>query len=179
MKKIIRNSLSALALASVANLGHAALVQGTLGATSTGSLDIDVSIQNLVLISGLNNISLGTYNGTDPSLTGSDSFCVYRNGSGSYTATVSGSYNAGAGTGFLVYGGTGSDTMAYTVTYNGTGITHGSTTATQTGNSSSQSCVGDVGNVNATIGVTIQGSVLQAAPTGNYLGTITILISPV
>lgn len=175
MNKIIRNSLIVLATASTATVGHAA-TQGTLGATSTGSFVIDVTLQDLVQISSLDDLSLGTYSGTG-NATGSEAFCVYRNGTGQYTATVTGTYNAGAGTGFSVY--SAGNTMAYTVTYNGNAILHGGTTITELGNTSVQDCGGlNVGN-NATIGVTIPQATLQAAPTGTYTGTVTILISPV
>lgn len=175
MKNIAKKTLLALTIGSAANLSFAALQQGTLGATSTGSFDITAVLQDLVQISSLDNLALGTYTGTGD-MTGSESFCVYRNGTGQYQATVTGSYNAGAGSGFVLSDGT--NTMAYTVTYNGTGIASGGVTATQAGNASLQDCGGaNVAN-NATIGVTVPAATLQGSPTGTYTGTVTILIGP-
>lgn len=176
MKRIIRNSLAVFALASMAGAGHAAPVQGSLGATSTGSFDIDVTLQDLVQISSLDDLSLGTYSGIG-NATGSEAFCVYRNGTGQYTATVTGSYNAGAGSGFSVY--SAGNTMAYTATYNGNAIASGGTTGTEIGNSSLQDCGGSNVANNATIAVTIPAATLQASPTGTYVGTVTILINPI
>jgi hypothetical protein len=171
MKKFIRTALIST-LAGVAASSMAA-TQGTLGATSTGNFLITAVLQDLVQVSSLDDLNLGTYPGTG-ALSGSEGFCVYRNGTGAYTATLTGS---GAASAFTI--ASGANTMAYTVTYNGSAIITGGTTATQAGNSSVTDCGGaNVAN-NATIAVNITQAVLQASPTGTYTGTLTILVSPV
>ncbi len=54
--------------------------QGTEGATSTGTTDIVVVVNELALIKGLNDINLGTWSGSGD-LSGDDDICVATTGS--------------------------------------------------------------------------------------------------
>lgn len=172
MKTVLTKKLLLASAMSLPLLAQAA-VQGSLGATSSGSFSITAVLQDLVQVSSLDDLNLGTYSGSG-NLTGTEGFCVYRNGTGAYTATLTGS---GASNAFTI--ASGANTMPYTITYNGTAITTGGTTATQTGNSTLTDCGGDDVANNATIVVDIDSTVLQSRPSGTYTGTLTILINPV
>lgn len=149
---------------------------GSLGATSTGDLDVRVDIADRVQISGLNDIDFGAYAGAGD-LDGSDAFCVYRNGTGSYNVTIS---SAGAdGGNFRLSNGT--SFIAYSVRFNddaditgGSDVSSGDTLA-GTGSATSVTCGGAS---NASLGVSIAANALQAAPSGIYTDTITLLVEP-
>ena len=59
----IGKALAVAAVATFAASNAFAATQGTLGATSTGSLNITLTIDQLVQISALNDIALGNYTG--------------------------------------------------------------------------------------------------------------------
>ncbi|MCW9015528.1 MAG: hypothetical protein OQJ89_01045, partial [Kangiellaceae bacterium] len=69
--RLVKTTLFALGVASSSVM---AATQGTLGTTSTGTLDITLDIDNLMRVSNLDDINLGTYAGAG-NLTGSDAFC--------------------------------------------------------------------------------------------------------
>ncbi len=149
---------------------------GTLGATSTGSLDVRVEIADRVQISGLDDIDLGTYSGSGD-LDGSDAFCVYRNGTGGYEVTISspqaddGAFRLRSGDEFIAYSVTFNDEAEIT---GGSAVNSGDKLA-GTGSATSVTC----GNgSNASLGVSIAAVALQAAPTGVYTDTITLLVEP-
>ncbi|MCC5888714.1 MAG: spore coat protein U domain-containing protein [Gammaproteobacteria bacterium] len=149
---------------------------GSLGATSTGDLTVSVDIANRVQISGLNDIDFGTYAGSGD-LERSDDFCVYRNGTGSYNVTISSSQAEG-GSFRLV---NGPNAIPYSVRFNdaaditgGSDVSSGDTLA-GTGSATSLTCGG---SSNASLGVSIAASALQAAPSGFYTDVITLLVEP-
>ncbi len=144
--------------------------QGSLGAESTGSLDVTVTIEERVQISGLNDIALGTYSGAGD-LSGSDDFCVYRNGTGFYTLEV-GSQNPATSGAFRLTNGTAF--IPYSVSVNGTSLLHGENVE-GTGHASSVTCGS---STNASLAVEVLASDLQAAPSGAYADTITLVVSP-
>lgn len=150
---------------------------GSLGATSTGDLDVRVQIADRVQISGLDNIDFRTYAGTGE-LESSDAFCVYRNGTGVYSITIS-SPNADTD-GFRLSDGT--DFIAYSVKFNadanitgGADVSSGVRMDGMMGSATSLSCGG---GDNASLGVTIAENALQAARTGIYTDTITLMVEP-
>lgn len=55
----------------------------------------NVDIPELVEINGLDDINLGLWDGTND-LQSTDLFCVFRNGSGNFSATVTGSHDSGS-----------------------------------------------------------------------------------
>jgi hypothetical protein len=168
----------ALAIAAVATLaaGNAfAATQGTLGATSQGTLDITLTIDPLVQISALDNIALGTYTGGG-NMTGADNLCVYSN-SGGYHITATGNGTGGA---FELIGTTVN--LPYTVEWatsagagSGTAMTAGATLAGQSGTFTTPDCGA---SDNAQVIVTVDSNDLASAPTGNYTGILTLLVAP-
>ncbi len=161
-----------IALASLLAAGGmvSAAEDGTLGATSTGSLDVLVSIADRVQISGLDDIDLGAYSGSGE-LTGSDSFCVYRNGTGLYDVEIS-SANADGGA-FRMVSGT-DNFLTYTVTFAGEAVSSGEEIE-GAGHSTSVTCGG---GTNTTLAVSVAEAALQGAVSGSYADTVTMVVSP-
>jgi len=153
-----------------------AATQGTVGATSTGDLDISLTIVDEVRISNLVDITLGTFLGAD--LGGSSPACVFRSGTGNYEITATGD------------GGTGSDEFAltdgtnsvdYTVAYDdGSGavlVSSGTPLTGQTGGDpASDTCAGT--GDNGTIAVNVLASDMEGLPAGAYTGTLTLTVAP-
>jgi len=149
---------------------------GSLGATSSGSLDVSVEVADRVQISGLDDIDFGAYGGTG-SLDGNDAFCVYRNGTGAYDVTInsaqadSGDFRLSDGSNFITYSVTFNDDAAIT---GGTDVSSGDSLA---GNGSANSLTCGGAN-NASLGVSIAEDALQAAASGDYTDTITLVVAP-
>jgi hypothetical protein len=170
----------ALAVAAVATFaaGNAfAASDGTLGATSQGTLDITLTIDPLVQISALDDIALGPYVGAGDE-TGTDDLCVYSN-NGGYDITATG--NGSGGQAFELTG-TSSAVIPYTVEWatsagagTGTALTTGVTLAGQGGTFSTPDC-GGVDN--AQVIVTVADADLAAAPSDSYTGVLTLLVAP-
>ncbi len=179
MKKLqlIKTSLFALGLLSGSAM---AATQGSLGTNSTGSLDITVDINSLVQVTNLTDLGLGTFNGGGTDLSATDTFCVYRNGAGTFDITMSGS---GAANAFTLTDST--NTIPYSVDF--TNIPAAATTAMTTGvllggqqnaNTSSTTCSGAGDSDNVSVTVTVTSANLAASPAGAYGGTLTMVVSP-
>lgn len=167
----MNKTIKTLAAATLLTTGMSAIAatQGTAGATSTGTAVVSVTIADIVQISDMNDFAFGTYSGTGD-LNGTDDVCIYRNGTGNYTVTATGS---GAANAFTMTDGT--NTIAYSVTLDGAALTSG-TAANQTGaHASSANCAG---TPNKTLNVDVLAADLQAAPAGAYTGTLTLLVAP-
>ncbi len=142
--------------------------------TYSDTVDIALTIPDLVQVSGLNDINLGTWDGIG-NQSNSEDICVYRNSSGSYAITFTGS---GGGNAFVLTN-VGVD-LAYSVTYfDGSTTVSASTGIALTGrtghNQSSTICSG---GTNATIAVSILENIIRSAPPAVYSGTLTMLVSP-
>lgn len=181
----MKNFLKTTALVTGVLLSSSAFsaTPGTVGATSTGTLDISVDVEDLVRISGLSDIIL-TFDvtGTGP-ITGSSTACVYRNGGGDYSIEATGSGTASA---FTIQNASATPTpIAYTVGWDdavtGTAVsaaTSGTPLTGQTGaNTVSDDC-STGGGANAFVEVTVPRASLSAAPAGTYNGTLTLEVSP-
>lgn len=169
MKKMIK-AIAASSLL-VASAGVFAATQGSLGATSSGSVDINVTITDVVQISGLTDANFGTYVAGTGDLTNNGTACVYRNGTGLYQMTVS-------TTGSVLEVSDGTNAIPYALTINGTPITaSGQVLTGQAGNAVDPTCGG---GTNATIDVVIAETDLQAAPSSAtaYTSTVTMLVAP-
>ena len=155
-------------------LGASAAVDGTVGFNSTGSVDISLQVNDEVRISNLSDINLGVFGGADA--VGSTDACVYRNGTGAYRITASGS---GAGGAFSLTDGT--NLVDYSVDYNdGSGdVNMGSATPLigRTGADGASATCAVTGN-NATVTTTVTATNAAALPAGTYTGTLTLLVAP-
>ncbi|HEY9033719.1 MAG TPA: hypothetical protein VIN71_07275 [Pseudomonadales bacterium] len=169
---------TALGLAFAAALPAIAATDGTLGNPSTGDIAITLTIDDLVQISRLNDITFGAYAGSG-NLTATEAFCVYRNGTGLYQVTLTGDSDGlgGPGTDFFVT--SGANVLPYTVDYDdGSGalaVTSATPVTTRQGHQTLPDCgVAD----NTSLTVTLLEADLQAAVAGAYAGTLTLVVAP-
>jgi len=147
---------------------------GIIGATSTGDLDITLTILDEVRISNLADITLGTFVGAD--LSGNSPACVYRSGTGNYQITADGSGALGA---FTLTDG--ANTVPYTVNYDdGAGslpLASGVPLPGQTGGDQGSDTCANTGN-NGSIDVNVLAANMTALPAGAYAGTLTLTVAP-
>lgn len=167
-KTTLIKTLAATGILAVSS-GAMAASDGTAGATSTGTAEVSVTIADIVQISDMNDFAFGNYSGTG-NLSDTDDVCIYRNGTGDYTVTATGS---GTGNAFTMTDST--DTIAYSVSLDGTALTAG-TSVNQSGADASSADCG--GTPNKTLAVSISEADLQAAQAGSYTGTLTLLVAP-
>ena len=176
MKKLCVVALC-LGLISAPGLSFGAS-DGALGSSSTGDADINITIPDLVRITGFADFSASFTGSGD--IDENDDLCVYRNGPGNYRITGTGSGTASA---FTITDG--SNTIAYTPSFNdqsgttgGSALTSGTPLTAQTGaDTSSQDCSSHASD-NANLRVLFNEADLLAAPGGSYSGTITLVVEP-
>ena len=156
-----------------------AATQGTLDTTSQGSVQVSIAIPERVNISGLSDFNFGQYTGSGDLQADAD-ICIYSNTpTAGYSIRFRGS---GASHAMQVDDGSG-NTIAYTTNFNPTiGIVGNAqaipnTNYTHTGaNTQAVDC--SIGGNSGNIQINMLEANLQAAPNGNYTGTLTILVEP-
>lgn len=160
------------------NLSFAAN-DGTLGATSQGDLDLNLSVLDSVEITSLDNIDFGSYGaGNTGGINQGDAFCVYVNGADDYTITPTSSNGS-----FVLAGNNQADTIPYVVKLVGAATGAAAATAT-TYNTASETFQGantrDCGSANnASLDISIAESDIRAATTDTYADTLILLVNPV
>jgi len=164
---------AALAVSALAGTAHAA-TQGTLGSTSTGSIDINATIPNLAQISRLDDINLGSWSGVD--LNGSESFCVFSS-TRSYTITATSANASGtvfrlkdSGTNYIAYNVSWTDTSPATVA-----LASGTASGAQQASATAVNCGGAD---NTTVSINVPTANIAAVPAGSYSDTLTLLVTP-
>ena len=180
MSKIIKLAAGVAAVV-LASTSAQASTQGTLGATSTGSVSISASVPNRVQLSGLSDV---TFTNADPSLLASNAqnVCVWSNTSTKgYRVTASGSGTANAFTlasaalpvvPYVVQWAASSGQTSGTALATGTALTGLTSTATKaTCNSGPATTASLIVNIAAT---DLQTMVASAS----YTGTLTLLVAP-
>jgi len=153
---------------------------GSLGWNSTGSFDVSLTIPEKIMISGLQEIALGEWD-RESSMESSVNACIYTNGDGNYSVTMSD--NSSLSSGFALEDADRENAIPMTVRFNDENntannilVAEGTTTATQSGaNTQSQDCAGK-GNMN--IQVLIDELALSTVPSGAYNSQITIMVDP-
>lgn len=157
-------------------MAHAA-TQGSLGTTSTGT--IDVSAQKLagVRISGLADIVFPA-SATAPAAQ-ADALCIYAT-PGTYTIRATSS-NA-VGTTFRLHS-TASNYISYGVTWynaeaSGTATALGSGQVSSTITNGNQTATDCGGTNNARVELAVDGPTFLSAPVGTYTDTLTLLVAP-
>jgi hypothetical protein len=167
--------LAVAAVASFAASNAFAATPGTLGATSQGTLNITLTIDELVQISALDDIALPNYTG-GADITGGGDLCVYSN-IGGYQITATGN---GANSAFHLIGA--GATIPYTVEWadsagalSGEPMTSGTALINQSGTFTTPNCGG---LDNARVMVTVSSTDLAAAPAQDYAGVLTLLVAP-
>lgn len=144
--------------------------------TRTSNFTVDVTVPDLVRISQMDDIGLGTFDGINDAV-GTDSICVYRNdASGAYAITATGD---GAGSAFEL--ADGGNVLPYQVEYDdGTGFVLMSAGGMPLNRANADPGAVDCGGAsNAQVRVTVFATDMDVAPVGNYGGTLTLLISPI
>ncbi|WFL76166.1 hypothetical protein P7228_09145 [Altererythrobacter arenosus] len=154
--------------------------QGTLGATSQGSIDIQASVPSRARITKLVDVSFLNQDPTSPA-TSSQSVCVWSNTStGAYSITATGS---GTGNAFTL--SDGSDEVAYSVQWNqaagqssGSTLATGAASATLTSAATHQTCTtGPAFSASLIVGIdTTELSSMNAGSV--YSGSLTLLVTP-
>lgn len=167
-----------LCVAILSTLSWAAQ-QGTAGMTSQGGAGINVSVDQTVRISDLQDLHLGSFTGATSDLIDEDDVCVYSNvdDNGSYQITAStatGAFNLSAGmlaVPFRLFWNnvSGSSAGEQELTYNQPLITNGANTAIN-------NCGG---STTAHIRLLVEELFLRNALSGVYFNTIYLLIEPV
>lgn len=163
--------------------------QGTLGSTSTGTINISIGIGSVVQITQLKDIVFGYTPGVDVGdLTKVVDLCIYANNTGgTYKVTVSDT-NATGGNMRIASAASTPSYIPYTTQWftnaaatglPATTLTSGTQTATFSGASNtSRNCNNGASN-NAAIKFTFLEADLTAAKAGSYTDVITILVSPI
>ncbi len=157
---------------------------GTLGATSTGTVNISITKSMQAQISDITDMVLASWNIGDPAVQLYSNLCIYSS-TGNYKVTATGSGTSNA---FTISNGT--STIPYSVVWNsgpagslastGTSLT----TNTQSGafanaSMAAANCGGST-NDTARVVVNIPQATMQAAPGSAtaYTGTLTMLVTP-
>lgn len=143
------------------------VTQGTLGTTSTGAVDINLTIPALAKITKLTDINITATDPLPATVSGGTTACVFSNSTDNkYSVTATGSGNA-----FTL----GANGIPYTASWGGVTLDPGTALTNQTG-SSNPTC--GTSSTNATLTVTFADTDIAAATPGLHTGTITLLITP-
>lgn len=178
MMKKLNTIVTGVAFAASLFAGNAlAATDGTLGATSTGTSVVSLTVANRVQITGLSDIALGSWSGTG-NMTGSTNYCVYRSGADNYS--IKATTDNGA---FAVTSATTGDTIPFTAQVSDTVnsvtdvLTYNTATTTALQGSSSLTCGG---TSNGQLQVTFAQADLQKASSAtDYQATVTLLVQPI
>lgn len=181
LKPFITSAIVCAAALAIVPNGASAATQGSLAATSTGTVTINASVPNRVQLTGLADVN---FTNQDPftAAANSQDVCVWSNtATKAYTITASGSGTLNAFT--LVSGG--GATVPYSVQWSttigaaaGTPLATGAASPTLTSAATHQTCATGVTD-SASLIVGISTTDLQTMqPTVNYTGTLTLLVTP-
>ncbi|PCI50421.1 MAG: hypothetical protein COB51_03350 [Moraxellaceae bacterium] len=180
MKNIFKIAIAASLFAS-SSLVFAATADGTLGATSTGTSDVSLTIDEKFQISGMDTFSFGSWSGTGD-LDANNSMCIYHNGDGSYKITFTD--NSAMSSGFAVENAADTTEIPMAVRFianispTGNALMTYNTPATQAAASANIAATNCGGTDNANIQVVLTDADLSGAPAGAYDSEITVLVDP-
>ena len=177
--------VTALATSSIFTGEAIAATQGTLGATSTGSVNISVTKPAGADINGLTDLTLSSWTTGMGAQTLSEDVCVYSTrANGKYTIKATGS---GASSAFTL--ANGSNLIPYAVSWDDSGVgalaSSGAALTTNVTSGAkthaardSATCNGASPGATARLFVDLASSDLEGAVDGTYAGTLTMLITP-
>ena len=182
MDPVTRIPLAGLAagLAALTGTAAQAAAQGEIGATSSGSIAISLSVAPRVRIGGLSDVSFVQVSPEDDAIS-AQNVCIWSNtATRGYSVTASGS---GPGNAFTL--ASGALATRYGVAWNGAAgrasgarLDPGAPLAGQASSALTPDC-GASGGASASLIVSIGTDDLQAAqPEASYLGTLNLLIAP-
>ena len=172
------HKLLATVIAGLISTSAMAATDGTIGATSTGQIDLNLEVLDSVEISALNDVDFGTYGGTDVGdINAGDAYCVFVNGGDDYTITPT------SANGTFALDGVLGDSINYTVKLAGAATGAASAAAVGYNVASatfSGSSARDCGSAdNASVDISIAESEIRAASTDTYSDTLILLVSPI
>lgn len=175
-------TLLGAAAALVASPALAAPTQGTLGATSTGSVTITVQVPSRVQITGLTDVAFGSVEPNTQAVS-SQSNCVWSNtATKGYTITASGSGTNGAFTlasGVLTpvsYAVQWSQTTGQT---SGTALTAATASTGFVSTATVPTCLASPTTTSSLVVTIAPAQLSTMASLTTYTGTLTLLVSPV
>ena len=179
---MLKKALYLLLIGLFFPFGALAATDGTLGATSTGTLAISLTINSAIQVSEMDDLTFSFTPGVDTGpITDNSTFCVYtNNGTGNYATTVT-SANA-TGTTFRVKDA-GTNFITYTAEWD-EDIALASPTTLQSGVQLTSITGADQANTDclttdvAAFRVTFADAALQAAASGTYTDTVTAIVAP-
>lgn len=165
-----------------------AQTDGTFGSTSTGTFTLNATIEPMVRVSKLNNLTFNIgpafLNGSNPNTNQRFDYCVYSNVSslGTYKLSLDGG-TAGAGNAWLL-NGSGGNTLAFVVNSNdglterqlGAGDSFTFSSAARTGVRPNTADCSDTGE-NTKLIVAITRNAILAANADTYSGTVKVIAS--
>jgi len=169
-------SIAAFAFAAVTSLSAMSArgaTDGPLGATSTGSVDLNIAVPNLVQISMLNDVNLGSWAGAN--MTAFERFCVFST-TGSYNVTAS----SANGVGNRFYLDNAGTTLRYVVRWFDSNNVRQNLRHNQVSNVfSAVTTAPDCNGVtNSRLRIRVRNNWAGAVPAGTYSDTLTLLIQP-
>ncbi|MEP6388596.1 MAG: hypothetical protein ABJ056_01630 [Halioglobus sp.] len=177
---VLSLSTATVAVAMASNSALAAQ-QGTQGASSTGSTDVSLQVNDSVKITGIEDLTIPAVLQTATGGTQEGgSFCVYKNGGDSVKITASNP--ASGATEFALVGAADGDIIQYTVALetgvdaSSTATTAYNTAKTLTGASTEFACGGSDTH---SYEIFIAEQEVREATTGAYSGTLQFLVEPI
>ena len=159
--------------------------QGTLGATSTGSKDISITINSKVQISNIDDYTVADWSSGDGTLEDNDNVCVYSNaGTGQYKITA----DSGDGTGSFTLD-SGGTKLDYAVAWNaasggtfagGSALSDATESSTFGGADTASTSCATAGDT-ATVSLQILQADLEAVSgtTTPFTDTLTLTVTPI
>jgi len=180
MKRVYRLFLTIILVLVGVDSALSSTADGILGAASTATFDISLTIPEQFKISKVEAIELDSWGGSGSMESNFDA-CVYHNGDASYQITISD--NSTLNSGFALEDTSKQNDIAISILFNdelnpanNISVIEGTPTSPQSGaNTLTQDCGGS-GNMN--IQVIIDESALSLAPPGSYQSQITVMINP-
>ncbi len=151
---------------------------GTLGDTSSDTSTVSLEVTDKVQISNISDIPLGAYNGTDATMTGGTSYCVFRNGGDDYQVTLTTDQGA-----FNVASATTLDTIAFSAKVDadndasdGAAIAYNTASAAMSGAATTNCGGANNGAIHVTF---LQADLLSASSANDYQAVVTVLVEPI
>jgi hypothetical protein len=141
---------------------------GRIGATSTGSTTITLIIPNRIRVTGIKDITLGTYSGA--ALTGSSPACVSQNGPGTYSVTLTSANGR-----FALASTTQTATVPYAVAWAAAPLRYNTASGAFATDTPSLAACTPVAN---RLTVTVPREAMDDAAPGAYADTLTVMVAP-
>jgi spore coat protein U-like protein len=168
-KGLLAGAVSAVLMLSVAP--HALSAEdGTVGTTSEGRLDIDLLIPQLIRITGLQDIDLGTYDGDGADRSANANACVRGNDQFNYRVTATSENGA------FVLRDDGETDILYTVSWAGDPLDY-DTVSEEDYEVDSQSLGSCSGGENR-VAINVPAAGMDQAVPGAYTDTLILTVEP-